>query len=787
MRPDSLLVEGFTAFRTMSHPVDFTGAELFAFTGATGAGKSSLLDAMCFAMYGRVPRLGLRLVEPIISLGLVEAKVDFHFSVGPDRYRVTRVVRRTKGGGAQIAEARFVHGAVEVSGTDQVTAEVERVTGLGFEHFTKCVVLPQGQFSAFLHDKPADRQELLRSLLSLELYDRIRQKAVERRTAHEAEVSILEAQLADVGDPGEEGEALAVARLEELRQTKAEVTEAAQELDRIHRELVVAEAALRESSAAKVALAEVTVPPDVPGIAERLAAARAALAESEEAVRGVEAKAAELEERVEALPSLAALDAELAMFDRSELLTARIAKGREMVAEAQARLADGQEQLASALEAERAAVAELGKLRERHLAHALRSGLVVGDDCPVCDRPITELTPKPAPAGVARLEGAARKAETEVENRRRAVNTMTKEHAGYEAQLATLEADLADLQGRLPADRKEKLEERGLVATLAEEQRTVREELRRLRQVMAERMAAVEGAGRAEHEAWLALDRTRDRLSSWNPPALARLDLGRDWSDLVAWAAEQQARLGEVESSHSATLSELAARRDELGSGLSSVLAGHGLGADGRSATEIVNEAVTIAEQWLERIRESRHRAGEMRVMLARARSGAELAAVLAKELAATGFEAWILEEALAGLVEGTNAILAGLSGEAYSLEMVRRDFMVVDHRNAGERRSVKTLSGGETFLVSLALALSLAERVASTTGNARLESIFLDEGFGTLDGDTLEIVAGVLHELSAGDRTVGIVTHVKELAEQLPVRFVVEKGPAGATVRREG
>lgn len=787
MRPESLLVEGFTAFRTMSQPVDFAGAELFAFTGATGAGKSSLIDAMCFAMYGRVPRLGLRLVEPIISLGMTEARVDFHFSVGPARYRVTRVVRRTKGGGAQIAEARFVHGSVEVSGTDQVTAEVERVTGLGFEHFTKCVVLPQGQFSAFLHDKPADRQELLRSLLELELYDRIRQKAVERRTAHDAEVAILEAQLADVGDPGEEGEATALARLEELRRAKAGVVESSLELDRIQYEFAAAEAAVQELTAARVTLAAVRIPPEVPGIAERLAAARSTLVESEAAVRAAEAKVEELERRVEALPSLAALDSELALFDRADVLRARIAKGREMLVVAGAELSAGHEQLASALEAQRQAVAELGQLRERHLAHALRSGLAVGDDCPVCDRPITELAPRSAPAGVDRLERAARKAETEVENRRRAVTAMTKEHAGYEAQLATLEADLADLEQRLPVDREAKVGERALAAAAVEEHRTAREEGKRLRQVLAERTAAVEVAGRIEREARLELDQTRDRLGGWNPPALARLDLAGDWADLVAWAGTEHLRLGELEAARVGKLSELSERRDGLRTRLAGLLAEHGLGVDGRSPSEIVNEAVTIAEQGLARIRENRQRAGEMRVMLTAARSGAELAAALAKELAAAGFEAWILEEALAGLVEGANVILAGLSGESYSLEMVRREFVVVDHRNAGERRSVKTLSGGETFLVSLALALSLAERVASATGNARLESIFLDEGFGTLDGDTLEIVAGVLHELSASDRTVGIVTHVKELADQLPVRFVVEKGPGGATVRREG
>jgi exonuclease SbcC len=165
----------------------------------------------------------------------------------------------------------------------------------------------------------------------------------------------------------------------------------------------------------------------------------------------------------------------------------------------------------------------------------------------------------------------------------------------------------------------------------------------------------------------------------------------------------------------------------------------------------------------------------------------AELAKTLGRHLSATGFEAWLMEEALAALVTGANLLLDDLAGGAYSLEVVKRDFRVIDHRNANERRQVKTLSGGETFLVSLALALSLAEQLASMSvhGGGRLESVFLDEGFGTLDIETLDTVAHVIQELGARGRTVGIVTHVRDLAEQVPVRFEVRKGGGTATVDR--
>jgi exonuclease SbcC len=97
-----------------------------------------------------------------------------------------------------------------------------------------------------------------------------------------------------------------------------------------------------------------------------------------------------------------------------------------------------------------------------------------------------------------------------------------------------------------------------------------------------------------------------------------------------------------------------------------------------------------------------------------------------------------------------------------------------------------RTLSGGETFLASLALALALAEQVARTgQGAAHLESLFLDEGFGTLDADTLDVVAAAMEDLGAGGRMVGLVSHVPELAERVPVRFDVRRGPRGSTVER--
>ncbi len=103
-----------------------------------------------------------------------------------------------------------------------------------------------------------------------------------------------------------------------------------------------------------------------------------------------------------------------------------------------------------------------------------------------------------------------------------------------------------------------------------------------------------------------------------------------------------------------------------------------------------------------------------------------------------------------------------------------------------GVDRDTSTLSGGETFLASLALALGLADVVSAKAGGARIEALFVDEGFGSLDEETLEEVMTVLDGLREGGRLVGIVSHVAELRQRIPAQVRVHKGRAGShlTVR---
>lgn len=176
-------------------------------------------------------------------------------------------------------------------------------------------------------------------------------------------------------------------------------------------------------------------------------------------------------------------------------------------------------------------------------------------------------------------------------------------------------------------------------------------------------------------------------------------------------------------------------------------------------------------------------KASALRAELDSARADAEVHGTLAKELQTDRFLEYLLAESQQKLVAGASLRLKELS-DRYTLESRDGQFYVADHDNASEQRSVDTLSGGETFLTSLALALELSAQIQSTAGATQLDSIFVDEGFGTLDPETLETVASAIESLPRAGRMVGIVTHVAELTERMPARVQVVKSADGSRVR---
>ncbi|MFN4070277.1 MAG: AAA family ATPase [Thermus caldifontis] len=185
-----------------------------------------------------------------------------------------------------------------------------------------------------------------------------------------------------------------------------------------------------------------------------------------------------------------------------------------------------------------------------------------------------------------------------------------------------------------------------------------------------------------------------------------------------------------------------------------------------------------VLEERLEAMEEKLKHRQALEARLAEVVREVDLWEKLAFDLQQNNFPAYLLGLRQKSLVERADEFMATLSAGRYRLRSKEDEYQVLDLWTEAVR-PVKTLSGGESFLASLSLALALSEELS----RGRLGALFLDEGFGTLDPETLEVVAGVLESLPTRGRLVGIVTHVEALAERLPARLLVRKHPSGSRV----
>jgi DNA repair protein SbcC/Rad50 len=804
VRPLRVELEGIGSFRQRT-TLDLTGVDLFALSGPTGAGKTTLLvDGMMLALYGTIPRYDdRRLVAPAISQGANEGRVRLTFSVAGRTFTATRVVRRTKQGGATTKEARLEEvtdggSVVHAGNADEVTAAVGALLGLSFDQFCRSVVLPQGAFDRFLFAKPAERGDLLLQLLDLRLHEevgrRARLVATDARARADAAQRRLEGDLANA-DPDE------VTRLEArigaLEQLTARCRAAQDELDDLKERGGQLAAASDAAANDRDALAALTRPSDVDDLAERIRTATAALttasarrAEADAAFDAARSTRAGLPDP-SVLADLTRTAADLAGADAAlPPLVEAADRADAEVARAAAAHADAEREV---IEAE----AALEAARRRELVHAVSDGLHAGDDCPVCG---TELTADPAPTeGTATAEATDRlrasresraRTDAALAEARRAAAVAAERRDAAERRLT--DARLARTAALAAVGATDDDAATSLLERVRDADRAVAEAQTADRAARdAERAATVDrdrASSRAD-EAWAVLDRARDSVARLGPPSTDRSDLAHAWQALLAWAGATRPAAVRRADDAAAAVVEARQRYGRITADLRDECARVGVevGA-GTRAGEAVAQALATTRARRDTLVERVAQVADVTAERDAAAEEATVAEHLGKLLRADGFSRWLLARALTRLVAGASELLRELSSGAYSLALDgTNQFLVVDHRNADEPRTVKSLSGGERFLASLALALALADHVAdlAADGAARLESLFLDEGFGTLDPDTLDVVAAALEELGARGRVVGIVTHVHDLAERLPVRFEVRKGPSGSSVRR--
>ncbi len=797
MRPVRLRLRGFGAFRDETE-VDFTDTDVFALVGPTGSGKSTVIDAICFALYGSVPRHGEKAVGVVVSVGANEAAVELTFESAGQQYVVARVVRRSgRDGRATTKEARLERhgpdGKVEVvaGAARELAPAVEALLGLGFDHFTRCVVLPQGDFARFLHDKPADRQALLEQLLGLGLYDVLVKQANQRAAEARAAADLAERSLAELPPADDESRRAARERLTAIETLVVDVTGAQAELDRLRAaETSAAERAQADAALAR-ALGAVVVPAAVAELGERLAEGRAEVALADAAHTDALARLRAATEQLAAQPPLGALEA-------AAQAHLRIGKGnavrleRAALAEAAERArADAAAAADAAEQAETDARAALDTARAAHAAHDLAGHLVAGEACPVCQQIVATVprrtrTPalRNAEEGVMAAERAKRAARLAATQAADAAHQAAAELARVDATLAALLEQVADHP-----------DPEVLVALLAEVT-AIATAVAESRQEAAVTEAALAAARLAVDQFEAGLDRAtdafhaqRDAVAGAGPPPPAG-DLAAAWRALAVWAGQQRPVVEDRALHGAADALAAGAEHARLYGALAGRAAAIGVAATGGGSLAVTAaRAEEQARHGVQAIEAARVAARRLTTEIEAHRRRYVVAHELGRHLGAAGFPRWLVEEALDLLVADASVLLERLSGGQYSLVATDggSELAVVDHANADEIRSVRSLSGGETFQASLAFALALSEHLASlaATAAARLDAIFLDEGFGTLDADSLETVAATIEALAGSGRMVGIITHVRELAERVPVRYVVRKGPRTATVER--
>ncbi len=796
MRPRRLEIEGFTSFKEKV-ALDLSGLDLFAITGPTGAGKSSLIDALVFALYGQVPRVSKE-YRQLISHGAERVAVHLEFEVGEKTYRIVRTARASGGNPQTRLESRNGKGWEPLADrAREVEEQVRQIVGLDYDAFTRSVVLPQGQFDAFLKGRPEERRKILVALLNLQVYEQMHTLANRKATEARQEADFLTRQLAtDFADAtpenlqvlqrrleGTEAEREGLVRKQEgVRQgleVAGRVREARRDRDGVQADRTSEEARTKAAQETLRAAGEKRDRLERDCLAHQAALAAAQFDADRYAVL-LEARAraeqlAEVARRCERLAKASA-EKKAALLARGRAL-----KGAEEALPALERAAEGARKDLTAARDEREA------LLRRHAAHELRRHLKPGEPCPVCAQAVKSV-PRGSTAALGDADGVvqrAEKAERGAGERLRlghvAVERARGELEGLEKEMAQLgaQAQEAGQDQRAPA---ETLRAAGFAAAALADPGAV---LVRIGAELKALQAAREERQRLEQQGQ-RLEKDRTTLLAEVAAAQAQVESGR------ARVQDLRVRQDAAESALAMALGALRelATREEWSLAAAA-------GDDEAAALEARRRA--LEEQAAGRADEAAHLKAEIRQVEARIARSAELGdrkkareaegalfATLAQHLRADQFLAFVQEEALRFLAEDGSRHLHRLSQGRYSLVCEEQEFGVVDHWNADSRRSVKTLSGGETFLASLSLALALAESLARLSAEGRageaLESLFLDEGFGTLDAETLDVVVDAIEALQGGERMVGIVTHIPELAERLPARLEVRRGTSSAT-----
>jgi len=736
-------------------------------------------------------------------------------------------------------------GRVLATRATQVTEEIADLLGFRSEQFRQVIVLPQGRFRDLLLARSREREDILRQLFDTAFYGRIEDELKQRsrdlrseaeRLRSQRGVLLAQEECADETELEgrlkrlEEEKAGAEGRLDKLQ---AESAAAAQALERAHAEherferLARAESTLAalvarkpgmeaergRAGAARRAAGLADLAARLEGLRADLVSAsarldelqrqQAAAADQLAAVRG------ELHTQQAREPEREALHAGLADLDRVMPLVDELAALLRRQAESTAEERAARVQVDTAREAvttSRADAVGLRQAREAASAALLAQDLRHGEPCPVCGstehpHPATGSREIPSPQAIAAADRSVSAAEAGLETALQSQRDIEKTLSGLDAGVSALKQQLG-----------------GLIEPSAAGLRDAQQRAGRMREDLSAARAALERAIEAESAGREQLV----RLATACEVATAQRQVaGRT---LDAAQAEWHERLGRAGFAGERAYLEARLPADRLEhleaeiTAYDRALAGaQTLAEEARASVEgfappdfaAVEAAAASAARVYRAAVDDRGRLATrvdaLARLLARLR---EIGAIYADTEARFGvfgaiasvaggenpqrvsLQRFVLASRLDDVLAAASRRFGRMSRGRY---LLRRNTETTDRRAAGglelevedaytaNSRPVATLSGGESFQAALALALGLSEVVQAYAGGIRLDTIFIDEGFGSLDPEALDLAIDTLLDLQQSGRLVGVISHVPELRERIDARLEVQSGPAGS------
>lgn len=796
MRPLEVTLEGFKSYRC-PQTFNFESRSLFGIVGPTGSGKSTILEALIFGLYGKTPRLQ-RETKKLINSGQEQARVQLIFEVDDVVWEVVRIIRR-KGTSQTLLRRLSDSSGDPISGERLANERIEELVGLDFDGFCSSVLLPQGEFDRFLKAPPADRSKILKGIFRLERVDLLRERARASFARLEGRIAVLQAGLEALpADPQalltalEDQRTQAALRVSAIGEALPGVTEAEQQLrataDQMQR--------LQDSrDRTGAALARLPAQQDLKELAGRNSRAqevmKGAWSELGEAAKVLEA-AVEAEKAVESQTGGEAWCAEVAglLARRTRLAEAAAAAEAELhrlsgaAAGLQATLNALEASLAQAEQASLAAGAELARLQQLHSAHRLRSDLRPGQPCPVCAQDVLAIPAGGDLPALTAAERSSRQAEQNREQQRKAFQDGDRECAVIRERLRLA----ADASQKLAQELQQVVDEltRAAGADPGAELQQRRLGLEQARQGTRQAREMREAADGAERRARAEMERiSSDLAASWNllthfcgvlglePVAAEKEGL---WEAAKRLVEAGRIRIKQLEEQILGLEGEVSAREQLLSDFMTRFGAGVRISpANLFAQAEADLVRIQLKMEEIEAGIGKRREAEEQIEQLSIRRSRFERLVV---DFSDSRFTAFLLDEQRKLLSRIASEKLLELSGR-YLFDDEGR-FQIVD-QVTGDTRSPDTLSGGETFLASLALALALAEAVALEGG--RLGCFFLDEGFGSLDTESLDLALDAIEALAEGSgRLIGLISHVGGIQARLDDLIVLERSGDGGT-----